>query len=1034
MAGRGILLRTVTLSIVVLAASAQGRVVVFHQAGFPALDAQEVSREALTRALSDLNPEFLDLDALRQPGSLDNAQLLVLPYGSACPADAWKAILDYLGGGGSLLVVGGRPLAVPVYRREGRFSAEPASNAFSRSLGIWHAYEAPQKDWVSFVWDEDYYFLQPARILARRVFVSGTGAGAGRYRGLGFLVNAKGVRVASPVTAADSLGSRGGGRTPGGRYVFLSFEPEPGYWDSQDGALLLKQAAAYARQGAARLWLEVQNATLVAGEVPQVTVHLLRLGSAPAEKGAVRVELLSGSQVVATEHAEVQGGALTAHLVFRQTPPPGHYVLRGTYAEGEAREAYHTGFWVREATLLARGPALRPVGDYFEADGKPFLPVGTNYFSTDTYPTGFFVGGHIAGNAWVWERDFTEMEKRGVNFVRTGTWHNQAEYINRITGGVEERFLRALEAFLHSAARHRMQVNFTFFAFDPQTIRRYPGQESSQLGPGTNPYTDPVAIRAQQDYVRSIVARFRDVPFLSWDFINEPSFSNPKRLWRGNTPNADPSETRAWTQWLARRYRSVDRLAAAWGVTPEELGDFQRVPLPAQADLELTRYGNARQVRALDYNLFAQDMFNRWVAEMIAAVRATGSRQMTTVGQDEGGVTNRLLNQFYGGTAVDFTVNHSWWRDDALLWDSVVAKRPGKPNLIGETGVQPVWNMDATWRWDEVQAAGLLERKLVLGLAGANAGSLHWDWSRGDVYGSKRSDGSAKSWEDILAGVCAFARAAAPYMRNARRPEIALILPQSLQLSVFNGYALEAQQKAVRALYHHARGSAYAVGEYQIELLGSPKLMLLPAPWILSQQAWDAVLQRVTQGAVLVVSGRLDADEHFRPTDRVHRLGLDYRVGPLDVRGHLLEWPGGRLRLTFAGDKTTYLERGVLPGGRTFEDKPVGKGRILYVPVPLELSEEVATIGEIYRYAMRQAGVKADVSLVADDPAILVSPTFLEDATLYVLTSESSAHQRVSFRHEATGRDLDAELAPGRAALLLVRHNGQVVASYNLKP
>lgn len=1033
MGRRCTLLRTVTLSTVVLAAGAQGRVVVFHQPGFPALDTQEVSREVLTRALSDLNPEFVDLDALRQPGTLEQAQLLVLPYGSACPADAWKAILGYLGKGGSLLVVGGRPLAVPVYRREGRFVADAAGNAFSRAVGIAHSYEAPQKDWVSFAWDEDYGFLRPVGIRARRVFVSGTGFGAGRYRGLGYLVNARGVSVASPVTAADSLGSRGGGRTPGGRCVFLSFDPEPGYWNSEDGTRLLKQAAAYAQQGAARLWLEVQNASLVAGEVPQVTVHLQRLGGAPAGKGVVKVELLSGSQVLATEQAEAEGGALTAHLVFRQTPPPGHYVLRGTYIEGDVREAYHTGFWVRDSALLARGSALRPAGDYFEADGKPFLPMGTNYFSTDTYPTGFFVGGHIAGNAWAWERDFAEMEKRGVNFVRTGTWHNQAEYINRITGGVEERFLRALEAYLHSAARHGVHVNFTFFAFDPQTIRRL-GQESSQLGPGANPYTDPVAIRAQQDYVRSIVARFKDVPFLSWDFINEPSFSNPKRLWRGNTPNADPTETKAWTQWLARRYRSIDRLAAAWGVTPEELGDFERVSLPAPADLELTRYGNARQVRAVDYNLFAQEMFSRWVTEMIAAVRVTGSRQLTTVGQDEGGVTNRLLNQFYGSTAVDFTVNHSWWRDDALLWDSVVAKRPGKPNLIGETGVQPVWNMDSTWRWDELRAAGLLERKLVLGLAAANAGSLHWDWSRGDVYGSKRSDGSAKSWEDTLAGVCEFARAAAPYMKNARRPEIALILPQSLQLSVFNGYALEAQQKAVRALYHHARGSAYAVGEYQIELLGNPKLMILPAPWGLTQQAWDAVLQRVTEGAVLLVSGRLDADEHFRPTDRVNRLGLDYHAAPLDMRDHLLEWPGGRLRLTYAGDKTTYLERGVLSGGRMFEEKSMGKGRILYVPLPLELSDDVAAIGEIYRYAMRQAGVKADVSLVADDPAILVTPTVLEDATLYVLTSESSAHQRVSFRDEASGKKFEAELQPGRAALLLVRHNGQVVASYNFKP
>lgn len=49
------------------------------------------------------------------------------------------------------------------------------------------------------------------------------------------------------------------------------------------------------------------------------------------------------------------------------------------------------------------------------------------------------------------------------------------------------------------------------------------------------------------------------------------------------------------------------------------------------------------------------------------------------------------------------------------------------------------------------------------------------------------------------------------------------MLPQSLQLSVWNRFALEAQQNCVRALYHFARADAYAVGEYQIELLGNPR-------------------------------------------------------------------------------------------------------------------------------------------------------------------------------------------------------------------
>jgi hypothetical protein len=141
------------------------------------------------------------------------------------------------------------------------------------------------------------------------------------------------------------------------------------------------------------------------------------------------------------------------------------------------------------------------------------------------------------------------MERRGVTMIRTGIWINRGLYLDPVAGAAEERLLRSIEAFLHSAARHRMQVIFTFSAFDPQTTEHAVGsQEPIRLGPGRNPYTDPSAIRAQASWVSSIAGRFKNVPFFSFDLINEPSFSNPRRLWRGNTPNGDPSELAAWRE------------------------------------------------------------------------------------------------------------------------------------------------------------------------------------------------------------------------------------------------------------------------------------------------------------------------------------------------------------------------------------------------------------------------------------------------------------------------------------------------------
>jgi hypothetical protein len=369
--------------------------------------------------------------------------------------------------------------------------------------------------------------------------------------------------------------------------------------------------------------------------------------------------------------------------------------------------------------------------------------VGTNYFSTEEN------GWDFSGprNAWTWERDFAEMEQSGVTFVRTGVWMPYKRFVEPATDQVNERFLRNLEAYLLCARRHNVIVNFTFFAFIPR-ISPHSGADS--VAPSLNAYIDPASVRAEQEYMLSIVNPLKDVPWLCWDLINEPNFANPARLWKGNVPNGDPGEVTAWHKWLHEKYSNIAELAAAWSVTPEELGGFDDVPLPSEADLAFDRYGNPRHVRAFDCNLFAQDMFTNWVRSMVAAIRRTGSTQLIDVGHDEGGVTDRVLNQFFATGGVSFTTNHTYWRDDALLWDSVVAKRPGMPNIVGETGYQPAWAPDGTWRYDELTGLTLLERKWALGFSAGSSGALQWDWAREPDFGMKRSDGSAKIWQAMM--------------------------------------------------------------------------------------------------------------------------------------------------------------------------------------------------------------------------------------------------------------------------------------------
>jgi hypothetical protein len=147
----------------------------------------------------------------------------------------------------------------------------------------------------------------------------------------------------------------------------------------------------------------------------------------------------------------------------------------------------------------------------------------------------------------------------------------------------------------------------------------------------------------------------------------------------------------------------------------------------------------------------------------------------------------------------------------------------------------------------------------------------------------------------------------------------------------------------------------------------------------------------------------------------------------------LVTWPDDSVRLTYSDNKTTYAERGVLQNDKTFLDVPLGTGHILYFALPLELADQLDAVGRIYSFAIKRSGAHTLYETPCKDPGILICPTRLPEATLYVLTSESASTEPIEFRDAQSKTNIQVHLAPGRAALMLIHKDGHIIASYNIR-
>jgi hypothetical protein len=993
------------------------RAAIFRAAGFPTAEAQAVDGATLDRALAGLPVEALDSPAaLASRLTLRNFDVLVLPYGSAFPVEAWPAIRDFVRGGGGLVVLGGAPFHQPVRQSAGGYVLGFRQPTFAHELLIGPAQEidvasfaGPTRavtvegtGWTASLPEPRRTWALTVRLATREDSKGEDGSAGfrnGVVRPLVHVVDAEGLPRACPLLEIDRLR----GDDAGGRWVLAPT-------DAALPAEAIREAVLRALSGSVEVDARPVRAAVEPGETAVLRVRVgrpvVRVGESSSETVALTVRDDAGT-VVFTGEAGLDGPpemrtALVRIATARALPPGLYHATIEVPAVAWQPRSVASGFWVKDARLLASAPRLSVSRDWIRRDGRVVPVVGTTYMASDIHRKFLF-----EPNPHVWDRDFALMAKLGINMVRTGLWTAWTRAMLD-PGALDENVLAALDAYVLSAAKSSIPVCFNLYAFVPPAFG------------GSNPYLDPRALEGQRAFVTLLASRYRGVGWIHWDLINEPSYAPPDGIWH-NRPIRDPQERKAWAEWV--RARHGDDPAVVRDLWRETGDDLLEMPSVEELDWGFLREGH-RPRKARDFAAFSQAVVADWARTLRGWIKAAGGDVLVTLGQDEGGTGTRPAQSIYSDS-LDYTCVHTWWNNDDLLWDGVMTKAPEMPNLHQETGLMSLEDTDGfVWRTPEF-AARLLERKFVYAFAGRGTGVVEWAWNinpympidNESTIGFFRPDGTAKPELRSVPAFAEFFKTASPYLDDFAPDPVVVVVPHSRMFMGRPG-GPDATKRVVRLLAerHGVVPTALSEVRLTVERLKGARLAIVPVPEMLEEGAARALVEASRAGTKILVTGAVEGDSYGRVTDSLHALGVVDPGRPVALY-EPTTWGGARF-VTFDGLAQEKMRRASGPSPALL------RGAVWHEPLPLEFARETEPLVALLGAALRAAAVETHPGEGGVAARLLVAPK----AILAACVNETPAPARRRLTVEGKPYVVPVDAFRGRL-VLFERGTGKVLAA-----
>jgi hypothetical protein len=201
------------------------------------------------------------------------------------------------------------------------------------------------------------------------------------------------------------------------------------------------------------------------------------------------------------------------------------------------------------------------------------------------------------------------------------------------------------------------------------------------------------------------------------------------------------------------------------------------------------------------------------------------------------------------------------------------------------------------------------------------------------------------------------------------------------------------------------------------------------------------LVDRAARGATVVISGVLDADEHWMAIASRYRDLFGLTVGTEAVsESESIMIGNGEHLVRYEGEKIQRIDKAVLKTKGALRVparvparvivQPHGAGRFVWSPLPLEAGNSMDALVAFYRFALARANVLPAFTVSPDTASLLVLPSIFEKHALYTLVSETDRDSLVTLLDRGSRTRLSLNVPAGRSTFVLLdRQTGKLIDS-----